>query len=335
MQSQQHSSRNASTRIRAQRDAVPQSASGPRLVTRGETDKEIETSANVAFLDWLAVTVKPPLSQGLAWIRQSLAITFCIPEDAWKSSGRGWNGYQHRIDLGPYGLLAFGGEAQRGTFHFELNAHACKLIADWNAVRVWGETYEASITRLDLAHDDFAGAQINIDKALESFREGQFSTNGRPPAAQFIDDLGSNKGKTLYIGQRTSGKLLRIYEKGKQLGDPGSTWLRAEVELHNKGRYIPWNAVTSPGKYLAGAYPALAFLSTEQDRLRTTQRAGQISYETMVRNLRTQGGKSLNVMCKVLEGDTAAVLSQVMREGMPKRLAGFTTAELEIAEAQT
>ncbi|MGE0115840.1 MAG: replication initiation factor domain-containing protein [Steroidobacteraceae bacterium] len=196
-----------------------------------------------------------------------------------------------------------------------------------------GPNLEANITRVDLAHDDFAGEQINISRALEWFREGQFSTNGRPPAAQFIDDLGSNKGKTLYIGQRTSGKLLRIYEKGKQLGDPESAWVRAEVELRNKGRHIPWDTVTDPSRYLAGAYPALCFLSTQQDRLRTTQRAGQISYEAMVKNLRTQGGKSLNVMCQVLQGDASAVLVQLVREGAPKRLAGFAPSELPAMEA--
>lgn len=327
MQSQDDTGSGASASDCAQRNAAPHPE--PRRVTRGETHPEANRSGNIAFLDWFAVTVKPPLAQGLAWVRHSLAITFCIPEDAWKSTGRGWNGYKHRVDLGPYGLLAFGGEAQKGTFHVELNAHACKLISDWNAVRVWGQTYEAKITRVDLAHDDFTGDQINISKALEWFREGQFSTNGRPPAAQFIDDLGSNKGKTLYIGQRTSGKLLRVYEKGKQLGDPASTWVRAEVELHNKGRHIPWNAVTCSSMYLAGAYPALGFLSAEQDRLRTTQRAGQISYETMVKNLRTQGGKSLNVMCQVLQGDAGAVLVQLVRDGAPKRLVGFTAQELQ------
>ena len=41
-------------------------------------------------------------------------------------------------------------------------------------------------------------------------------------------------GRTLQIGCRTSDKMLRAYEKGKQLGDKNSDWLRIEVELKGK-----------------------------------------------------------------------------------------------------
>jgi DNA relaxase NicK len=217
--------------------------------------------------------------------------------------------------------------------HVELNGHACRLVADWNAVRLWGEIYSAAITRVDIAHDDDHAQAIDVNRAREWFEAGEFNVNGRPPRSQFIDDLGSNHGKTLYVGRRGSGKALRVYEKGKQLGDTTSPWVRAEVELRNKGRVVPWDVVTAPGKYLAGAYPALRFLCEEQSRLRTTQRATQISYEAMVRHLRTQGGKSLNVMCKVHQGDGAAVLARLVREGMPKRLAGFEDVLREIEAA--
>lgn len=148
MQSHDDTCSGASASDCAERNAAPHPLSEPRRVTRGETHPEANTSRNIAFLDWIAVTVTPPPAQSLAWVRQSLAVTFCIPENAWKSSGRGWNGYKHRVDLGAYGLLAFGGEAQKGTFHFELNAHACKLIEDWNAVRVWGQTLKPTLLAL-------------------------------------------------------------------------------------------------------------------------------------------------------------------------------------------
>ena len=303
----------------------------PRLVIRGETHEQDESAlASVAFVDWIAFTVRPPQSAAhqLSWMRDMLVDVFRIPQNDWSSKGRGWNGYAQRIDLGAFGLFAHGGQAQKGTFHAELNAQACRLVQDWNAVRVWGETYNATITRVDLAHDDFAAREISVESALRWLRDGIFASNGRPPAAHLIDDLGSKKGKTLYIGRRESGKVLRVYEKGKQLGDETSPWVRAEVELRNKSRLIPWLAVTQAGQFLAGAYPALRFLSAEQSRLRTVQRAGQISYATMVKNLRTQGGKSLHVMTIVHGGDAAAVLTQVVREGVPKRLAGYSRDDL-------
>lgn len=303
----------------------------PRSVTRGETHEGDEHArSSAALIDWLAFTVTPPAEERnvLAWIRDALILFFCVPGERWKSTGRGWNGYEHRVNLDEFGLLAHGGKHQRGTIHVELNAHACRRVQDWNAVRLWGETYAASITRVDLAHDDFTGDQVNILNALEWLKDGAFSSNGRPPAAQLIDDLGSNKGKTFYVGRRESGKFLRVYEKGKQLGDESSPWARVEVELRNKSRVVPWDALVRPGQYLAGAYPALGFLSAEQSRLQTTQRTGQISYAAMVKNLRAVGGKCLNVMSWVHAGDACEVLAQLVRDGVPKRLAGFSPQEL-------
>lgn len=73
------------------------------------------------------------------------------------------------------------------------------------------------------------------------------------------------------------------------LGDSASSWVGAEVELRNKGRTVPWEVVTAPDHYFAGAYPALEFLSATQCRLQTIQRGGQISYDAMVNSLRRQG----------------------------------------------
>jgi phage replication initiation protein len=256
-------------------------------------------------------------------LEDAVETVFCVPRSGWSTTGKGWYGYQHRINLGPFGLLAFGGKAQRGTYHVELNGHACRAIQDWNAARLWGETYAANVTRVDLAHDDLEGSTVSIAKALSWLADGLFTTNGRPPKAELWDDLGSGRGKTLYVGSRGAGKLLRVYEKGKQLGDPMSPWVRAEVELRNKGRVVPWGTVTAAASYFAGAYPVLGFLSTEQIRLRTIQRGGQISYDAMVNTLRRQGGKALGVMCQVHQGDAAGVLARVVREGLPKRLQGF------------
>ncbi len=55
---------------------------------------------------------------------------------------------------------------------------------------------------------------------------------------------------------------MRIYEKGKQLGDPESPWVRWELELHNTDREIPFDVLLQPGRYVAGAYPATAPLMT-------------------------------------------------------------------------
>ena len=81
-------------------------------------------------------------------------------------------------------------------------------------------------------------------------------------------------GWSLWLG----GRLLRIYEKGKQLGDPLSPWVRWELELHNKDRTIPLDVLIRPGHYLAGGYPCLSWICESQDRIKTTRKQLMISF---------------------------------------------------------
>lgn len=300
-------------------------SSSPVLVIRGET---------IAHVDWLGFTVRiqeptPPrtggkasgaMAEALAELRQVLHEVFNVPLDAWKSTGRGWFGYEQRINLDDFGLVAFGGDAQKNTLHVEINAQGCARVQDWAKVEAWGQSSGAIITRLDLAHDDFEGRHVDIAKAREWYETGGFTGNGRPPSGKLVDDLGTGSGKTLYVGRRANGKLARIYEKGKQLGDKASPWVRVEVELRNKSRLIPWEALNRASEYLAGAFPCLCFLSATQEKIRTTRKALEISYASMVRWLKTAAGPALNTMLHVHLGDAVGVLQEVVRDGTPKRL---------------
>lgn len=286
----------------------------PRPVTRGESPPD-----PLAHIDWFACSFLP----GGTGVRSIIESVFLIPKAEWAERPGGWQGYEVRVDLGGLGVLAYGGEHQRGTVHLELNAHGCARILDWNAVRVWCEAYGVRITRIDLAHDDFKGEVVTVEGARKWFREGQFTTGGRAPYARLIDDLGSGKGKTLYVGQRQNGKLCRVYEKGRQLGDPQSLWCRVEVEFRGKSREIPHDIVLKPSSYLAGAYPCLGYLSKRQDKVRTLKKSAEIGYARMVQCLRTQYGPALNTMLRVERGDPFAVLEQAMRPGTPKRLANL------------
>lgn len=286
-------------------------------------ESEAVANSGIALVDWLSFSVTPPHDRALDWL-DSILITFAAVErEVWQPTGRGWFGYTNRVDLGAYGLIAYGGESQRGTIHVELNAHGCARVADWSSFRTWGESEAAKITRVDLAHDDFHGATVNIEVMKQWYYDDGFTTGGRRPKARLIDDFDSGEGKTLYIGKREHGKCVRGYEKGKQLGDPQSPWFRVEVELHNKDRFIPWEIVTEPAKYLAGNYPCLAYLSIEQSRLHTQQRACAITYHSMESWVRRAAGKALNVMANVNDGDADKVMMRVVRPGAPKRLEGF------------
>lgn len=308
----------------------------PHVVKRGETlphNKIVFESPleppQVAHIDWLAFTLNPPLEASQApipWLLSQLFAVLGLPAVPVASTGRGWNGYAQRFNIGDdgqYGLIALGGEYQRGTVHVELNAMACSLISDWHTVQQWGENLGAKITRVDLAHDDMQAEAVSIATARAWYEAGEFTSSGRPPAAKLIDDMGSGKGKTLYIGERANGKLLRVYEKGRQLGDSSSPWVRVELELRNKSRIIPWDVLTTPATYLAGGYPCLAFLSAVQNKICTITKAVQITLASIVHYLRTAGGKSINVLMQANGGDASALVNAIRRDGIPRRLVNY------------
>lgn len=99
---------------------------------------------------------------------------------------------------------------------------------------------DGKISRIDLAHDDFKGEYSSFDWANEQESNDMFllpKTRNRPActiAGEFKHGDPQNKGLTLYVGSRKNGKVIRCYEKGKQLGDKSSPWFRSELEIHAK-----------------------------------------------------------------------------------------------------
>jgi len=291
---------------------------------------------DVAHIDWLAFTLYPACSEEkdiLPWLLPHLEEVFSLSVSQIRNTQKGWNGYKHRYDLiepgkdgVQYGLLAFGGKLQRGTLHISLNAHACARITDWHKLGTWGKEQQAVIKRLDLAHDDLQGATFSIEKMVEWYAQGKFKAGGRQPASFLHGDwlvTGSPSGRTMEIGKRVNGKMLRIYEKGKQLGDGVSPWVRVELELRGENRLIPWDAVSAPGKYLAGSYPCLNFLTLKQEKIKTLSKAATISYERSVAHARLMVGKLVNVMMKTNCGDANEVVGKLKRDGVPQRLKGY------------
>jgi phage replication initiation protein len=306
--------------------------SSSHLVIRDETSTPIESPVPLAHIDWLAFTLSLPIlmqddePEMLRWLIGQLFREFGLPKVTIEPTKSGWNGYNYRLNIGEnaqYGLIAFGGKNQRGTFHVELNATACAHVVDWNTVRQWGESNSVKITRIDLAHDDMEAKVVSIAKGRAWYEAGEFNSSGRPPAAKLIDDMGSGIGKTLYIGNRENGKMLRIYEKGRELGDPFSPWVRVELELRGKNRVVPWDVLTTPTTYLAGGYPCLAYLSAEQDKIRTIKKSVQITLESMQRYLHTAGGKSINALMQTNGEDAVALVNAIRREGIPRRLVNY------------
>lgn len=329
----------------------PEAVLQPRTVIRGEshmvgTDKETgercyivpvdhkghfriipipEESAPQygAITDWLNCTF--PLPGGKADLGKVFRHLFSVLGPRFSpavETGRGLHGWQDSLDLGESGAkLAYGG--QNATAFLSLRGEACACVPDWVAFRnVLENTFGAHITRWDGAIDDYAGIHT-VDEALALFLDNKFGCQGRRPKMKQIGNWvePDGSGRTIQNGKRASGKLIRIYEKGMQLGEQFHPWVRWELELHSNDRIIPWDVLQHPDSYVVGAYPkALAWVQSEMSRIVTIQRSSQIAYEQMVGHLHHQYGKHLGVMLRK-EGSAEKVLQKLLRDGIPKRLA--------------
>ncbi len=289
-------------------------------------DPREDASPCVAQVDALAFTVALPEGASVSWLvdemRQFLEVESIEPR-------RGRFGFKASSLFGEgAGLFAWGGNSQRGRAYFSIQGKGCAMVRDWPALAAWLEKHRASIKRADVAVDDFDGTIASIAWATAQYEAGGFNVGGRAPKHTVYGDWlhgeASTAGRTLAIGSRASGKYCRIYEKGKQQGDPESRWVRVEVEWRDQDRYIPYDVLTRPGQYFAGAYPCLGFLSAEQSRIRTIAKGALIAFDTAVRNGKQHVGKLVDLMLRVFGGDCGEVVARLRREGTPARIAPYS-----------
>lgn len=293
----------------------------------------------VASVDWISFTL--PSMDGWRDVVDTVVLDLCDVREPWVPNERGFMGYEKSGRYGPV-VVAWGGEAQRGTVYVSipgtisgaLTAHKLAQMA------VFLEKTGARLTRLDCAVDDYDGRFLTIERVREWYAEGRFISNGRPPKATFISDEGSGGGCTFYVGHRRSGKVLRVYEKGRQLGDPSSPWVRVEVQLGNKHRPLPWEALSRPADVLAGAYPALESVSRAPFALSGYYVKLTKSIERAVEIARTQAGAVVNLLRMIessdgQKADAEAIVNRLIRNGRLPRRIDYSSIQWKIENEQT
>lgn len=230
-----------------------------------------------------------------------------------------------------FGHFAMGGSSQRNTILIAVNGRGCMA-----AMEGWEQRLHKfmtspvcvrpTITRIDLAHDDFEGTQIGVDQYDRAWDEGGFDRYGNTPEpCQFgpwKNGDPTGKGRTFYAGTKQSSQLFRGYEKGKQLGSPESPWVRSEVQFSNHDKVIPFDILVSPSGYFVAAYPVLQQFAPDQTPKRTevTKRSVEAGVEHFVRHTKRSYGKFIR-LARELYGDAAALdLLQSDTDQMPERL---------------
>lgn len=211
--------------------------------------------------------------------------------------------YQLGTDKISYGILAIGGNKQ--TLCVELTATGLAAAKDgWehrlHQFATSDKVDDFRFTRIDIARDFFEG-EYTIEKALEAYHSGGFTLSITKPQLRkegldWYND--TQKGRTVYVGSRESSRLVRIYEKGKQLGDKESPWVRCEIEYRSRDLVIPLDMLLCPGDYMA-IYPAFQlpeFQTEHLKRAESKKRTIQTGIEHAVKYLRIQGSKAVKLL---------------------------------------
>lgn len=237
----------------------------------------------------------------------------------------GANFYKRSYVLGDgYGMVCHGG--QRSTVLVLLSGEGCAAAKHgWEQRLYHFLTVQcgnrAKLTRVDCAHDDYDGSTYSVDRADADFDSGKFNCGGRMPNHEYRGNWKrpNGKGRTVYVGNRANGKFCRVYEKGRQLGDKNSEWVRIEVEFKAIDRQIPYEILLEPGQYLAAAYPAFNWISEHQERILTTQKKTEITYAAMLDFAKRQMGAIVNVIATI-EGSAERAIEAIRRDAIPGRM---------------
>ncbi len=225
-----------------------------------------------------------------------------------------------------------------GAIQISLAGQGCAHVPSWARVADVLDDLHCRISHVDIAVDDLTGSSFNLAWFREQYHAGAFTKNGRPPHAQHVSDEGSGKGCSFYVGQR--GHLqLNAYEKGKQLGDPESPHVRAEVRMYAKRIDVPNDVLRNPGVYFASAYPLLAqFVVGEVCRLGLKDQVVNLTARAAVRFLRTQAGTTFNAIFDAFGRDAEAFMGfcqdEILRTDCPGRWKGITGDLTELLRAQ-
>lgn len=309
------------------------------------------TNGHIAFVDWVNVTFDlhkyyaAKFTQGFTddneyetfcriVASQMSELIECIFGSKFKvtvQNNKGRNFYQYSFAIGENGKLGnfcIGG--QRDTAMIMITGTGCALaLPNWEErLNIFLNHIQGKITRIDLAHDDMTGTYINVDRMDEFELKGGFHCGGQQPNVEHKGNWRrpTGKGRTLAVGQRSSGKYMRCYEKGKKEGDKHSMWTRLEVELKTADRVIPLDVLTDPSSYFLGSYPCVAeifedFTEKQVNRITTNKKTAEVHVHHAFNWIKHQTGKYLTYFSKYLSPrQILQLLSSDNEDDVPDRL---------------
>lgn len=301
-----------------------------------EIPKRLGHGDDSSFIDWVNITFHLSTAcryssalnklDQLSIIRvMSAKLEMIFGYGVTDEGGNGCNYYKRSFILGDkWGHILIGG--QNDTIMVMISGNGCAAAASGWESRLYdflkNEAIRPKITRIDLAYDDLNGEQYSVDEALADHRLGLYSRTNRRPKCECIGDwdLPDGRGRTFYVGVRTSDRYLRVYEKGMQLGAKWHKWVRVELELKSKDTLIPFEILLSAGAYLAAAYPALEWISEHKaDRMLTKATVTEIGINKQIEITKKQQGNAIGALVEIF-GPEEALRLITRNDKVPDRL---------------
>ena len=289
-----------------------QSTFGDKYV--GLQPEQVETSVGDAIETWLDQLLFEIFGFGIARKREK---------------GMHFNKYGYDLQDN-LGLIIYGHNNKRITV--QINGTGCALARKgWNEqlykfLKVQAKS--PKLNRVDIAFDDFESEWVSVDMANEWDNQNLCWCGGRNSEINHLGDWKriNGKGRTLTIGNRSSSKFLRLYERGKKEGDSLSLWTRAELELKSTDRYLPLDILISPSTYFKGAYPALEALCNKlndfvaPEKCELIDKQANINVDKALDIIKVQFGKYIRQFRKFINDEDLLNLISSDKDVMPKRL---------------
>jgi len=200
---------------------------------------------NETGIDWLAFTL-PGVCGSLAAISQVAANLFPLLPMDWVDE-RARNGYRIAAKCLDAGIMAMSGSDRMGT-HFIVPGQSIQWL---NARGIGARGLFANIgrldgkaTRIDLALD-LRGSDV---PSVEWFAKRVKAGKAQYASRKFVVMESQAGGYTLYLGNRTSDRFARIYDKkAERMAVNAETvddlWVRIELELKSERAVLFQNAV--------------------------------------------------------------------------------------------
>lgn len=284
---------------------------------------------NLTKVDWLGFRSKAEIPEVVEAVRGC----FTSFGDSFRVVPRksGWMGYRSSANLCiadmVVGLMAFGGDSQRGNVSINITGKGCEWMNDWDQAQDSLATLpDYEVRRLDIALDTFK-REVTHQKVVQAHRDGLFTLTGRPPSMTKIEPEDPYEGSTVYVGSRENAKFLRGYTKGYELarqypkseishinGVPIDDIYRLELELKAKQGPLPLDLIDKRDQYFSGSYPYLQTVIDVKPEIfvQSREKGPQNDLAAMLANVRHQYGNTLFTALMAYQGDVGSVWEKIV-----------------------